>query len=393
MAGRRRRRQYGFGSIQKRGRRFRVQWMVRGRRRSKSFAALETAESFLRKKVAAVELEDAGLPPRLEHSDPLSKLVPAWLEKRQQSHRSWRADASRWRTHLAPQLGHLHPDQVDAGVIRSLVQDRLAAGGLNPATVRLLVRLVSTLFSDLVDDGQASRNPVPTLTKKTRRLFRPTYDPKTTPFVEREADIGRIFFALPEPVNIAYALGALAGLRTGEQLALRWPHVDLERRRIHVRESIDGPLKDKDSRIAPILDALLPILVTWRARAQRLSGRVVPPLRARASHLDPHTLGETFADAQAALKPALPQELTWYQATRHTFASHWVMAGGGIETLQEILGHSSITTTQRYAHLRPDAFVQHHGRLGVLAGSTSSAPAPMRGLRGKVLQIEEIKQE
>lgn len=39
---------------------------------------------------------------------------------------------------------------------------------------------------------------------------------------------------------------------------------------------------------------------------------------------------------------------------RHTFASHFVMKGGNIVTLQKILGHSSLTMTLRYAHLSPD---------------------------------------
>jgi site-specific recombinase XerD len=46
--------------------------------------------------------------------------------------------------------------------------------------------------------------------------------------------------------------------------------------------------------------------------------------------------------------------LTWYQATRHTFASQFVLAGGSIEKLSKLMGHSSVTTTERYAHLRAD---------------------------------------
>ena len=38
---------------------------------------------------------------------------------------------------------------------------------------------------------------------------------------------------------------------------------------------------------------------------------------------------------------------------RHTFASHFVMAGGNIVVLKDILGHSEITTTMRYSHLAP----------------------------------------
>ena len=39
---------------------------------------------------------------------------------------------------------------------------------------------------------------------------------------------------------------------------------------------------------------------------------------------------------------------------RHTFASHFMIKGGNILTLQRILGHQSLTMTMRYAHLAPD---------------------------------------
>lgn len=55
-------------------------------------------------------------------------------------------------------------------------------------------------------------------------------------------------------MSIAYAIGALAGLRTGEVVSLDRKHVDLRARRIHVCESKYGLLKDNERRIVPILD-------------------------------------------------------------------------------------------------------------------------------------------
>jgi hypothetical protein len=88
-----------------------------------------------------------------------------------------------------------------------------------------------------------------------------------------------------------------------------------------------------------------------------------------AQHIASTTLTKRFHDALKALhtsravpKTRLVQRerdgkrsyLTWYQATRHTFASHYMMAGGDLAKLQAELGHSHITTTQRYAKLSPE---------------------------------------
>lgn len=52
---------------------------------------------------------------------------------------------------------------------------------------------------------------------------------------------------------------------------------------------------------------------------------------------------------------------------RHTFAAHFIMGGGHIVTLKEILGHASLSMTMRYAHLAPE-HLHDAVRLGPLAG-------------------------
>jgi len=54
-------------------------------------------------------------------------------------------------------------------------------------------------------------------------------------------------------------------------------------------------------------------------------------------------------------------------ALRHTFASHFIMNGGNIITLQRILGHQSLTMTMRYAHLSPEHLMEAK-RLNPLTG-------------------------
>jgi hypothetical protein len=43
--------------------------------------------------------------------------------------------------------------------------------------------------------------------------------------------------------------------------------------------------------------------------------------------------------------------LTWYQATRHTYGGRFVSAGGSLEKLRVIFGHSTTEVTMRYGHL------------------------------------------
>jgi integrase len=99
------------------------------------------------------------------------------------------------------------------------------------------------------------------------------------------------------------------------------------------------------------VDGLAQVLTAWREES---AGEVVvTPLRKHARHLNNHTIDKELEGALARLK--LPS-LTFYEAGRHTFASHWVLAGGSIAMLREILGHSTVKVTERYAHLRPDLF-------------------------------------
>lgn len=346
-----RKRSPGQGTIWRRGDNWWVQWREHGRRRSERFPTREQAEEKRTQIIADVAARRSGLEVSRPTSPPISKLAEDWLKRRDKTHRSAPDDRWRWGKHLKPVFGHLVPDEVDAGVLRRFIEQKLAEG-LSSSTCRLLVAELSVMFGDFVEQHFARANPARNLPRATRRLIRPAHDPRTTPFVEKLSDVRAIFFALPEPVNVAFALGVFAMLRNGEALALRWEHVDLDARRLHIRESVEGPLKDVDSRIVPIQDALFPLLRELKLRSGG-KGTVVRSMHADGDHLNGNTMRAYLKDALQTLK--LPK-LTWYQATRHTGASHWVLGGNTIEKLREIMGHSSVTMTERYAHLRPELF-------------------------------------
>lgn len=318
------------------------------------------------KVLAKLHAEDAATTLALERPRDEEQILEvhaqALLRVREQTHRAHAEDTGRWRKHMSPTFGHLKPSQVDRTVIRRFIEAKLDEK-LSAGTVRIMVSLLSSIYERLIEDDPTILNPAKGLPKALAKRIKPAYDPTTTPFIEKLSDVGRIFHDLPEPLNIAYALGALAGMRTAEAAGLRWRSVDLEGRRIHVREQAGKrkgedtvALKDKEARVAPILDGLLPILKAWKLRTGGEGDvRVVPPMRADGRKLSKQSRGKYLAATLEKLGLQRPG-LGWYEATRHTFASQWVLNGGAIEKLKEILGHYSVVMTERYAHLRVDLF-------------------------------------
>ena len=129
-------------------------------------------------------------------------------------------------------------------------------------------------------------------------------------------------------------------MRRGEILNLKWPDVDLKNRIITVQESKSGK-----TRTIPIDDTLFGTLRVLSSRLQR--GYVF---------ISPRT-GNRWVDFKkqfhAAVNSAEVEDFRFHD-TRHTFASHLVMAGVDIKTVQELLGHTTLTMTMKYAHLAPD---------------------------------------
>lgn len=131
------------------------------------------------------------------------------------------------------------------------------------------------------------------------------------------------------------------GLRVGEALSLT---------RAQAPEPGQGALtvrgKGSKERVVPLLPLVTQAIADYLALCPFQPGAKAPLfLGSRGGPLGARRVQETMARLRALLN--LPPEATPH-ALRHSFATHLLAEGGDLRTIQELLGHSSLSTTQRY---------------------------------------------
>ncbi len=137
-----------------------------------------------------------------------------------------------------------------------------------------------------------------------------------------------------------------AGLRIGEALALTKSQVDELLKSGRDTLAVTG--KGNKTRLVPLLPQALQALRAYRDACPWLatakpSDRVF--VGARGGALDPAIVQKRVREIRREL--GLAESVTPH-ALRHSFATHLLGAGGDLRTIQELLGHASLSTTQRY---------------------------------------------
>jgi integrase/recombinase XerC len=137
-----------------------------------------------------------------------------------------------------------------------------------------------------------------------------------------------------------------AGLRIGEALGLSKGTIDslLD----HAQDTLAITGKGNKTRLVPLLPAALEALAAYRDACPFM--KALGPgdaffLGARGAPLDPAIVQKRVRDLRRQL--GLADSVTPH-ALRHSFATHLLAAGGDLRTIQELLGHASLSTTQRY---------------------------------------------
>lgn len=148
-------------------------------------------------------------------------------------------------------------------------------------------------------------------------------------------------------------LALRTGMRQGEIRGLQWSSIDWQNRSVTVRhsrcdrnKSLVSPKNNRERHIP--LDSDLYELLFHRKRS---TGYVFTNLNSNGEPFTSHHLIERLG---IICKDAQMRKITWH-LLRHTFATHLTLRNVPLTVVKELLGHSTITTTMRYAHVAPSA--------------------------------------
>jgi integrase len=326
-----------------------------GRKLYKTFPRKSEARSW--RADAKHSLDNGKL--RAPNGKSLSQAAESWLQGaergdiRNRSGRRYKPSTLRgYRQSLVkrvlPVLGSQRLSGITTLDLQTLV-DEWVAEGQDPSTIRNSLKPLQVIYR-----RARSREGVP---------LNPTYDLELpTP------DLGEIQIvapgvaaqlveALPDDDRPAWATALYAGLRYGELRALRWGAVDLDSRKIRVRESWDplegsiAPKTRTSRRTTPIPDVLHKMLLDHRQRGGEAADDALVFSERQGAPFHAASLYRRADRAWA--KAGLAERLRFHQA-RHTYASFMIAAGVNPKALSVFMGHSSIKVTfDLYGHLMP----------------------------------------
>jgi len=160
-------------------------------------------------------------------------------------------------------------------------------------------------------------------------------------------------------------LAFYTGMRLNEIVNLTWKNVDLNARIITVGDE-DFETKGKNQRYIPICEDALAVLIK---RLPKLP--VVIPFDRKnknTAFVFTKTNGEKFTGDyfskrfKNACNAAGMDKAIHFHSLRHSFASNLAQKGVSLYTIKELLGHSSISTTEIYSHLNMDSLKEAIGK-------------------------------
>lgn len=344
-------RDHGQGEIEprpgKRGTKYRARYRHAGKKVTLGTFASEAAAELAISEFVASLSQHAPLV-----GDTVATWGETWLNAREVDgvHRSVKKDRHCFKRVTRSTLADLPLAAVTPRDVRQWVADQVKAKP-GRQTVCNALNLLRVCLEAACDARHIDTNPAAGV--KVPKLAR-TKEPWTW---LRPAELDKLLKEDSEERDI-YACAIYMGVRAGELFGLEWTDVDLVHGVATIRYSWQGkPTKPGAVRTLTLIEPAIEALKRQRKRSAKR--RNVFPARDGEARTE-----DQMPDLSAALVRAGIKRHVRFHDLRHTCASaliqgtwspHWVMRPLRLEEVSKWLGHGSITATQRYAHLCPEA--------------------------------------
>lgn len=254
-----------------------------------------------------------------------------WLDTYVQTQRSPKGQkltGSRFRQYLAPYFGHMLLERVTGEDVRAFRLKLEQSTRLSVTSIWHLLADVRCFLRWCEDAGLVDRCPFP------RRVMPRLQERPPDRLTDEEAEALRL---LPDPHGFVCRLALATGLRWGELTRAQASEVERGFLLVHQTKS-------------------------RRVRRVPLPPDVLAEVRMRVGRLVGFATGSPGSFAKAVRKATGIERFHVHQM-RHTFACQWLERGGSLAALQQILGHASIVTTQRYARIADEMVMREAIRL------------------------------
>jgi integrase len=255
--------------------------------------------------------------------------------------------------HILPEFGSSELHRIRAADISEWLSN-LQDSGLSASRTRQAYQVINACLEAAVDDDRLVKNPA-----RPARKNLPEQDHREMLFLTHE-EVEQLASVIDDPWRTLVFTLAYTGIRWGEACALRRERCHILKAKLHITESLSevsgalhfGEPKSKKSRrwvdvprfVADVLGAHIGTQVGEEDNALIFTSPRGAPLR--------HSNSYSTIWKPAVKKAGLPSALRIHDL-RHTAASFMIYEGAHLELVRKQLGHSSITVTQRYAHLYP----------------------------------------
>ena len=272
-------------------------------------------------------------------------------------------DLASFQTYVTNRIGVFEPLEIDRRLLRRYL-GHLHADGHSVSTIARRISALRAYFKYLIKQGALTSDPSENLKTPKQQKLTPRFlsADDALRLIEHPSGDTPAAYRDRAILELAYS----AGLRVGEVVSLNVGDVDLEARTLRVVG------KGDKTRIVPIGRHAVIALELWLVRRHELSG----PLNDLQAVFRNKRGGRLSARSVQRLVTKGRQSCQQQGATphwlRHACATHMLGSGADLRSIQELLGHSSLSTTQRYTHVDLEKLMKTYDKAHPRSGNSTS---------------------